>query len=422
MKQRIWNCIGAGLSRLCAISALSLAMAPAVADKPADRLAASTGWQKMENLAPVVRGVDGKPHTASCSAYPGTDPRFNFWSKRGNSRNLVVYFEGGGACWNDYTCTFPQADLPAEVPQFFTPTLYPDINPALYDGIFNASQARNPVKDWSFVYIPNCTGDVHIGSATRKYFNAGHPVFPLPNDFKIQHRGFDNFMVVLDWMKKNIHEPDRILVAGSSAGGYGASANFPWVQKVYPNSRMAVLADAAQGINTRNFDVSNPGRESWKPQVAPWVFGNDPKRIASPDILRIAAAAYPNTRVAQFTTQFDEVQIGYYSAVKTFHPPGGTCPNPALDWNTQMLANLQATAASRPNYRHYVAAGQYHTILSSAQFYTEASAGVSFRDWFDDMLVRGDPEDQGRNDHLGAGQAKWRNAACPGCLLSIPCQ
>ena len=418
MNHRIWRHISPTLSRLCAIGALSMAMAPAIADKPA----APAGWQRMENLPTVLRGVDGKPHTASCSAYPGTDPRFNFWAKRGKSKNLVVYFEGGGACWNDFTCTFPFADLPAEVPQFFTPTIYPDVNPAAYDGIFNASQARNPVKDWDFVYIPYCTGDVHTGSASKQYFNAGHPVFPLPNDFNIQHRGFDNFMVVLDWMKKNIREPDRILVAGSSAGGYGASINFPWVQKVYPNARLSVLADASQGINTQAFDVSNPGRASWNPQAAPWVFGTDPTQVASPDVLRIAAAAYPKTRVAQFTTQFDEAQIGYYSVVKTFHPPGGACPNPALDWNTQMLANLQSTASSQKNYRHYVAAGQYHTILSSAQFYTEASAGVSFRDWFDAMLIKGDGEGEGRDDDHRGRHGPWHNAACPGCLVTIPCQ
>jgi hypothetical protein len=193
-------------------------------------------WIKHENLAPVI-GADGKPHRATCSGFPGTDPRFSFWSRRGTSKNLVVYFEGGGACWDSLTCTFPIADVPPQVPQFFYPALGPEVNPATYDGIFRFDNAANPVKDWDFVYIPYCTADVHTGSVTRLYHNVGNPAIPLPPVFTIKHRGFDNFMVVLDWIKAHVDSPQRVLVAGSSAGGYGASANFPWLASTYPLRR-----------------------------------------------------------------------------------------------------------------------------------------------------------------------------------------
>ena len=68
----------------------------------------------------------------------------------------------------------------------------------------------------------------------------------LPSSFPIHHGGFDNFMVVLDWMRKRADKPEQILVAGSSAGGYGASTNFPWVQRAFPKAKMAVLADAVE--------------------------------------------------------------------------------------------------------------------------------------------------------------------------------
>ena len=92
-------------------------------------------WQKHENL-PAVVGADGQPHTATCSGFPGTDPAFSFWTRKGKSKNLVVYFEGGGACWDNLTCTFPIAPgLPAGVPQFFMPAIAPGSTPATYDGI-----------------------------------------------------------------------------------------------------------------------------------------------------------------------------------------------------------------------------------------------------------------------------------------------
>ena len=74
-------------------------------------------WVKYENLPPVT-GPDGKTYSATCSGYPGMDPAFRFWARKTASKNLVVFFEGGGACWDNLTCTFPIAGLPPRVPQF----------------------------------------------------------------------------------------------------------------------------------------------------------------------------------------------------------------------------------------------------------------------------------------------------------------
>ncbi len=385
-------------------------------------------WQRVSD-PPKVFGLDGRPHKAACSGYPGTDPSYSFWHKRGKSKNLVVYFEGGGACWDDFSCTFPIADgLPPALPQTFVPQVPPNTHPASYSGIFDDTQAANPVKDWSFVYIPYCTGDVHSGSADRTYKSVGNPVFQLPQDtpFDIHHGGFDNFMVVLDWMRKNADKPEQILVAGSSAGGYGASTNFPWVQRAFPKAKMAVLADASQGVLSPPFDVITPGRNSWNPQLAPWVFGSNVNAVASGSILSTAAKALPDVRVGQFTTQFDAVQIQFYALSLMTYQARPSCSYVdqntavAVSWNHGALAGLQASVAAAPNYRYYLSAGNYHTILRSPQFYSEASAGVPFSAWTAALLKKGgagdDDEGPPRNPH-----SAWRNLACPGCLLALPC-
>ena len=367
-------------------------------------------WQKLENL-PAVVGADGQSHTATCSGFPGTDPAFSFWAKKGKSKNLVVYFEGGGACWDNLTCTFPIAPgMPSQVPQFFVPAIAPGSTPATYDGIFKADNPANPVGDWSFVYIPYCTGDLHAGSSVQQYFNVGHPVLPLPSSFTLQHKGFDNFMVVLDWMKKHMKEPERVLVAGSSAGGYGASVNFPWVAKTYPEARMHVIADASQGVTTAAWDAHTPGRGSWNMQLAPWVFGSNPSAIAGPDLLAKGAQAYPRAKLSQFTTAMDGVQIGFYSVMKGYYGPGGACPNPAIDWYQQMSTKLQSYDASLPNFRHYLAGGTYHTTLRSPTFYTEASGGTVYADWVANMLAPGK-----------RAQRQWVSEDCPTCMLQLPC-
>jgi Pectinacetylesterase len=381
---------------------------PAVADDDSRDV-----WRRVNPSGPV-QGLDGKPHQAMCSGFPGTDPRFSFWAKRGKSKNLVVYFEGGGGCWDNLTCTFPiHPALPAQVPQFFMPAVPAGDTPASYDGIFKADNPANPVKDWSFVYIPYCTGDLHAGSAERTYQNVGHPVLPLPSSFTLQHRGFDNFMVVMNWARKNMDEPDSVLVAGSSGGGYGASINFPWVAKAYPRARLQVLADASQGVTTAAWDAGTPGRGSWNLQFAPWVMKQDPATVRGADLLALGAKAHPRARVAQFTTSSDLVQIGFYGLMKANYGPGGACPDPALDWYQQMTGKLQSYAATLPNYRHYLAAGTYHTALRSPQFYAENSTGSALSQWTADLLARRDDD--------GANPARWTNQACPGCLVNLVC-
>lgn len=386
----------------------------AVITTTAAQLALAADWARIDPV-PVV-GMDGKLHAPSCSGYPGTDPSFKFWARKTASKNLVVYFEGGGACWDSLTCTFPiDGRLPPQVPQFYVPQVAPNTDPASYDGIFRSNDVTNPVHDWNFVYIPYCTGDLHAGSATRTYANVGHPAFPLPATFDIQHRGFDNFMVVMDWVRKNFDAPKNVLVAGSSAGGYGAAINFPWVAKAYPQAHLSVLADASQGVTTAAWDKGTPGRGSWNMQFAPGAFGPDGNQLNSQDLLRAAAKSHPKVKVAQFTTQLDAVQVGFYGVMKTYYGPGGSCPNAAADWSQQMLGTLQSYNAEIGNFRSYLAAGIYHTNLRSPQFYTEASAGVAYSHWVETMLGN-------RGGTRGAGGGDWQDVACPGCQLALPCQ
>ena len=119
-------------------------------------------WQRIDNSPPVI-GADGLSHSASCSAYPGSDPSFRFWARPGRVNKLLVYFEGGGACWDSATCTYPfGARLPDTVPQYYVPSA-PQLAPRPATGVFD-TRADNPVRDWSVVYIPYCSGDTHVGA------------------------------------------------------------------------------------------------------------------------------------------------------------------------------------------------------------------------------------------------------------------
>jgi len=383
------------------------------------------GWQKVENPAPVI-GLDGRRHEARCSGFPGSDPRFSFWTRRGSVRKLLVYFEGGGACWDGQSCSFPRVGLPPEVPQFFDTQVPPGTDPARMDGLLRTNHPSNPVRDWDMVYIPYCTGDVHIGSASRSYTSVANPFVGLPagQTLNIQHRGYDNFMVVLDWIRRQVRAPHQVLVAGSSAGGYGAAVNAHWIGMLYPGAQMHVLADSAQGVLPAAFDTSLPGRRSWNPQIAPWVFGPNAAAAPSGDLIRRAARSDPFGRYAQITPHVDPVQIGFYAAMAAGYGAGSCPARPEVEWHNRMSSELQSRAGSQRNFRYYVAAGPFHMLLTDPRFYAEQSGGQTVASWVSDLLagrLRG-PAYEAQSNGLGHGQGgHWSNQACPGCLASWAC-
>jgi hypothetical protein len=111
------------------------------------------------------------------------DPKFRFFVKSGNTNKLVIYFQGGGACWHSNNCLYFHTYM-EEVP-----------NIADYDtrfmGIFDTDLFFNPFKDWYFVYIPYCTADVHWGAKDTDYPDTQNAYYGLSQT--IRHRGFVNF-------------------------------------------------------------------------------------------------------------------------------------------------------------------------------------------------------------------------------------
>ena len=80
------------------------------------------------------------------------------------------------------------------------------------------------------VVLPYCTGDLFWGSKEQVYTDeTGLATGIVGGKVTIHHRGFDNFLFVRDWMKKRFSRRgderlEKVLVTGSSAGGYGAAS------------------------------------------------------------------------------------------------------------------------------------------------------------------------------------------------------
>ena len=408
---------GTGITKwLAGIAGLVWAMQALAAD-PLVLPPGPGGWTPFR---PGPTEYQGQTYTPSCSQLPVPSPTpggidtttFQFWAKRGSLNNLIVFFEGGGACWDSLTCLGV-----TPTGQRISPTFVPlsvDKDPrnvgtasGQYNGVFDLGNPANPFKDWNFVYIPYCTGDIHAGSAVQ--------AVPLPTPagpvlVPIHHRGHDNFKAVLKFMTDNFAgpAPKKIFVTGASAGGYGAMINMPWIEDAFPGAQMNVLADASQGITPPAWDAIRDS--AWNFQLAPWVVAGEPTPVASSRIIELNINHYPNVSFGQYTTDWDTTQILFYDLMLA---PLTLTPGICTDWNHRMRSNLAIYQGAR-NFRSYDASGTVHTVTRSAKFYTESSAGgIPFADWVATMQKpqAGTPSKGGRT---------WSNATCAGDCGAIP--
>ncbi len=352
------------------------------------------------------------PSCAACPDPTNCSPQFSFFVKGGTVNKLVIYFQGGGACWDSMNClyypTYSRSVPPLEL-----------VADTAGKGILDTANPANPFKDWYFVYIPYCTGDIHWGARDNSYPDYLGAI-PGVDSWTIRHRGFVNFQVVLKWVQDNFLLPRKIFVTGSSAGSYGAIMGFPYIREAYPWSVISVLGDAGNGVVEPYFQTT--AIYNWDVQIPAWIPGFEagytPDMTMS-DMYTGIAAYYPLSKVAQFSTAWDWNQTFFYNVMLNIHDPGswGEAYWPLVwcDWNQQMLGLAHDTAAAAPNYRYYISAGIYHTIMTSPDFYTESSAGVPFVEWVDAMV----------NNPFGLlhprFQGKWKNLECEDCGDPVPC-
>lgn len=360
--------------------------------------------------------------TPSCAACPGCDPEYSFFVKGGKENKVVVYFEGGGACWDSKNCLYaPTYSREATSIERFANTKD--------KGIFDTENPKNPFKNWYFVYIPYCTGDVHWGAADHDYPDCLDAI-PGVDSWTIRHRGFVNFQVVLKWMVDNFRLPFRIFVTGSSAGSYGAIMGFPHIKEAFPFSQVSVLGDAGNGVVDSYFQ--NNSIYNWNIQVPGWIPGFEggySPDMTIADVYGRIAAYYPWSKVAQYTTAWDWNQAFFYNVMvvigkySTWPFPDNCMPHPDewndysgvwCDWHDQMLGYVYGVAENHRNYRYYIGAGDDHTIMGSKKFYEEDSSGISFLKWIKGML--NEPV------WIPGNGLKWKNVECADCQDPLSCE
>lgn len=369
----------------------------------------ASGWEKIEvpNTESTIQDDNGqyrdiKPGCAF-SYLPDEaglpNKPFHFYYRQGTKPQTLIFFNGGGACWNDTTCLTSLA-----VP--VSPTTRPAYNPSIENentpqelgGILDFTREDNPLKNWNMVFIPYCTGDVHIGSNTNSYKDAAD------NPIAVQHRGFDNFMAVREWLKNRPERfnTEKVLVTGSSAGAYGALMNFSRLHRIYPGStKISLLSDAGVGVFTDNFlnTVFEPnGPWGTEHTLATWIPGISQISNYNADNFFINLVTgieryFVKSKFAYVTTAWDSNQVFFLNLMKKtdqgINDPAewfNLTPQIFIEWNSRMLTTLNINAINNGNSKYYISAGAYHMglldVFAPGAFYTENSAsGVFLKDW-----------------------------------------
>lgn len=150
-------------------------------------------------------------------------------TREGSSDALVIYLQGGGACWDTFCSAF-------EVTNSLPPS-----------GILNPDLEGNPVADWDVLYLPYCDGALFAGDVDRVLPNSvigdGDP-----GESQAYQRGLQNLTAALDIGLAEFPNPSRILLTGISGGGFGTIAALPLVRYYYPETEIVLFNDSGVGV------------------------------------------------------------------------------------------------------------------------------------------------------------------------------
>lgn len=289
---------------------------------------------------------------------------YRVYVRPGTSANVLFYLEGGGACWNDANC------LPDTGAKQTSDPLLP--LPFLRAGVFDKRPTYNPFHDWSIVFAMYCDGSVFTGDHVPAYPNG-----------RVYHRGLSNLTAAVDVMRANFPEPGRIVVSGSSAGGFGTFFGYGVMRLAYPEREILVLNDSGPGVqNNDDPRALADRRENWRFEQFRPASCTD-CAIQPAYITNWAIERDPGLRASFFSSLQDEVIRGFLEM-----------SGPAYE--TLLLGVTDAIVAKNPDrLKRYMPAGEFHTILMgggigssgvAADFRTLAIGDTTFPRWLHDFI------------------------------------
>jgi hypothetical protein len=217
----------------------------------------------------------------------------------------------------------------------------------------------NPVAGWNYIYVPTCDGSFHFGDAAADYDNNG-----VADHF---HNGLRQTTAAVSLVKKLFPDSRKILVAGSSNGGYGTFGAAPIVRLAFPDARLYVLNDSGPGL----FNPKDPAL--WPILIKTWNLSS---------MLPVDCQGCQGQLIYLFDWLLDhdpKLKIGMYSSYQDAVVSSVVGMSPAENEQLLRTTTTQIHRDHPGTFKRYFILGDSHCI---ADFYNQVN-GVTVWSWLD---------------------------------------
>ena len=290
---------------------------------------------------------------------------YNFFERPADPAKVVFFLEGGGACFTPESCAF--TDEPTTLYDW---NIGADDDPATMSGIFDLANEENPFADYSMVFVPYCTGDVHLG-------NSSHP---YSADLTVEHRGWANGNAAVSYLAEHYADAEQIVVVGESAGSIAAAPYAATIGDTLPDAQITVFADGSGGYPDNG--TLSVGMEALWGFVRPdWAGDVAIEEWTVPGMVEEAVTHNPDIVLSRFDYAYDGVQSYFLTLLDIDEPL-----LPVVDANEAMIE------AAGVNQFSFTAPGTEHTLVRTPVFYEMELNGVRLVDWVT-SIVNGDEVD-----------------------------
>ncbi len=266
----------------------------------------------------------------------------------GDSDNVIFFMDGGGASWPGYFFGF-EIDMPRN------------------EGYISRRES-NPLRDWNIVYVPYCGNDLHAGDNEIEGL--------LGTQY---HHGARHTAAAAALMKQIFPNPDKILLTGISAGGFGTFFAWPIVKSLYMDTQTYIHDDAGVGFwNPDAQDTFDVIMDAWNLRI-PSACVKCQNSTVKTWLFELYMEYDPSLRVGMFTSYQDYIISELFLGMT----------GPAFQ-----AVTLDVTGQIKNNYpdqfARFFIKGRVHTSSLLGLGPNYSVDGTSLYDWVG-MLVSEDP-------------------------------
>jgi hypothetical protein len=312
------------------------------------------------------------------------------------SDNVVIFFEGGGACWNYEDCAngrpfntecikepegtecirddYPAVYLHLDELEGLNAQTEPlgvvngDVPVELAYPMLSSDPAISPMADWNKVFVTYCTGDTYLGNVVRTYTDP-EGVGP---DVEFHHMGHQNTLLVIEDLNRMFKNVPKMMVSGCSAGGVGSLSNYAFLRDGLPGAQSAYLiSDSGPVIPSKLLDgepshstaLYEQIRSTWGVDATINAFPMESERILADfgELNAVLAEMFPNDRLSMsmFERDYNVTVNSYEDFFPIFAQPESSVDTAAgrteiYRLASEDLAALRARLDELDNFAYYM--------------------------------------------------------------------